>query len=126
MSILPTHIAFVLVWSIANNRNKINKTSNNVNLPDWNHPLYFEYCKSCYWHWWLFSTIFLQSNGKHGIKYEDAWFTTLKFWSWGYNLCLPVVFTDKSDSTPGGHVKNLHPLKSVTLCIVKAIHSFLN
>lgn len=57
------------------------------------------------------------------------------------NLCLPVVFTDKGDPTPGGHVKYLHPLKSVTLYRgtkntqlphqiknpnVKLIHSFLS
>lgn len=30
-------------------------------------------------------------------------------------LSLPMIFTDKGDPTPGGHVKNLHPLKSVTL-----------
>lgn len=34
----------------------------------WNHPIYFEYCKSCYLHRWLFSMHFLLSNSMHGYQ----------------------------------------------------------
>lgn len=68
MSILPTHIAFVLVWSIAINRNRINKTSNSIET-----ILYISNTvKVVIYTGGYLVCIFYCQTVCMGIKYEDA------------------------------------------------------